>query len=198
MTKMNKLLGFYELKYNGLPSVDWKVFDENTTLDDETLWTIRSAVEVGDDINLPRLVGADSSRAEEFGRELLMKMPENSLVIYYPFFVAEKSGVMEVTPDKIVIEAVKDDLWNLVTYGKRDVTIIINSNNRKVIGNNGFLSDNEIDELLSYTKILKSKYRDYMLSGKSIFLEWSFAYKSGKDKSKIGNRSLVFYEIRTV
>lgn len=30
--------------------------------------------------------------------------------------------------NKIVIEAVKDDLWNLVTYSDRDVTIEVTEN----------------------------------------------------------------------
>lgn len=195
---MNKLLGFYELKDNGLPSVDWKEFGETTLLDHNLLWTIRSAVEVGNDLNLPRLVGADADSATKFGRELIKKLPQNSLVIYYPFFIAEKSGVMEISSSKIVIEAVKEDLWNLVTHGKRDVTIIINEDNRQVIDDKEFLDNGEIDELLSYTKMLKNKYRDFLLSGKSVFLEWSFAFRSDKEKQKVGDRMLVFYEIRTV
>ena len=37
-----------------------------------------------------------------------------------------------------MIEAVKDDLWNLVTYSDRDVTVIIESNDKRIIGNKNF------------------------------------------------------------
>lgn len=47
------------------------------------------------------------------------------MVVYYPYFVAQKSGTLNIHLDKIIIEAVKDDLWNLVTDQKLDVSLII-------------------------------------------------------------------------
>ncbi len=195
---MNKLLGFYELKSNGLPSVEWRKYTKDTVLDNNILWTIRSAVEKGDDLNLPRLIGATSEEAENFADELLLRLGENDLIIYYPYFIAEKSGVLEIALDKVVIEAVYEDLWNLVTDNNKDVTIIISGSEKNVIGKNNFFDDNELSKLLSYVSMLKNRYRDYLLEGKSIFLEWSFSYRCTVDKTKTGNKTLVFYEIRTV
>ena len=67
-------------------------------------------------------------------------------------------------------------------------------NNRE----SNFFDDNELSKLLSYVSMLKNRYRDYLYEGKSIFLEWSFSYRSTVDKNKIGDKTLVFYEIRTV
>lgn len=195
---MNKLLGFYELKSNGLPSVEWRKYNSGAELDNNILWTIRSAVEKGDDLNLPRLIGATSEEAKKFADNLLFKLGENDLIIYYPYFIAEKSGVLEIALDKIVIEAVYEDLWNLVTNNNKDVTIIISDNEKTIIGEDNFFDDNELAKLLSYVSMLKNRYRDYLFEGKSIFLEWSFSYKSTVDKNKIGDKTLVFYEIRTV
>ena len=195
---MNKLLGFYELKSNGLPSVEWRKYNSGAELDNNILWTIRSAVEKGDDLNLPRLIGATSEEAKKFADNLLFKLGENDLIIYYPYFIAEKSGVLEIALDKIVIEAVYEDLWNLVTNNNKDVTIIISDNEKTIIGEGNFFDDNELAKLLSYVSMLKNRYRDYLFEGKSIFLEWSFSYKSTVDKNKIGDKTLVFYEIRTV
>ena len=65
-------------------------------------------------------------------------MKKKGITIYYPYFIANKSGNLNVFSDKIVIEAVKDDLWNLVTYSDRDVTVIIESNDKRIIGNKNF------------------------------------------------------------
>lgn len=63
-------------------------------------------------------------RSKKFADQLLKEMNNNGIVIYYPYFIANKSGTLEVRSDKVIIEAVKDDLWNLVTYSEREVTII--------------------------------------------------------------------------
>ena len=119
---MNKLEGFFELNRVGLPSVPWKEYNKNVSLDEDILWTIRSAVLSGKDFNLPRKVGVHASEANAFAENLVNKLRDNGMVVYYPYFIAEKSGVMEVAADKVVIEAVKADLWNLVSYNDRDVT----------------------------------------------------------------------------
>ena len=63
-------------------------------------------------------------------------MQNRGIVTYYPYFIAEKSGTLEISNTRIVIEAVEGDLWRLVTEGERDVTIMIaesNLHSRKVI-----------------------------------------------------------------
>ena len=63
---MNKLQGFYRLRQGGLPAVPWQTFSPDTRLEEGILWTVRSAVERGDDQNLPRLVGAPAAEAAAF------------------------------------------------------------------------------------------------------------------------------------
>ena len=57
---MNKLLGFYELKDSVLPTIPWKEFNKEVKLDSNILWTVRSAVYRGEDLNLPRAVGVNA------------------------------------------------------------------------------------------------------------------------------------------
>ena len=71
---MNKLMGFYELQSMSLPSVQWKEYTGNEKLNPEVLWTVRSAVYRGDDLNLPRLVGVNSEDAMSFAESLLLKL----------------------------------------------------------------------------------------------------------------------------
>jgi hypothetical protein len=97
-----------------------------------------------------------------------------------------------------VIEAVKRDLWNFVTYGNKDVTIIISEDNIDYIGNNEFLSQDELELLKKYSNIIKRKYRDSISEGKSLILEWSFAYNTDINKVPVGDEYLVFYELRSL
>lgn len=195
---MNKLEGFQALRKSGLPTVPWKEYNKNVVLDHNILWTIRSAVAQGDDLNLPRRVGVTAQDAKEFADTLIASLSENDLVIYYPFFIAIKSGVIEVSRNRIVIEGVKDDLWNLVTNNNKDVTIIFENENIEFIGDSNFFNQQELLELIDYCNLVKKIFSQILNSGKSLFLEWSFACKSSLNKEIIGDTSLIFYEIRTV
>ncbi|MCL2249241.1 MAG: hypothetical protein FWC13_08215 [Oscillospiraceae bacterium] len=196
---MNKLEGFYELNKVGLPSVPWKKFANGITLDENVLWTVRSAVLVGDDMNLPRKVGVSAGEAKNFAENLINSLSDNGMVLYYPFFVAEKSGMIEVSINKVIIEAVRNDLWNLVTLNNRDVTVISDYNSvTELFGNEDFLESSEISELLKYSNRVKMKYKNLLIEGQSLFLEWSYSFCSDINKNPIGDRSLVFYEIRSV
>ena len=66
---MNKLMGFLEWKEMSLPSIPWKQYTGNEKLDEKYLWTIRSAVYRGEDLNLPRLVGEDAENATKFAED---------------------------------------------------------------------------------------------------------------------------------
>ena len=195
---MNKLDGFYELNRIGLPSVPWKKYDRGMSLDEDILWTIRCAVLSGDDLNLPRKIGVKADEAMIFADNLINKMKGLGFVLYYPYFIAEKSGVIEVSSSKIVIEAVKKDLWNLVSLHDRDVTVIVKENELTINGDEKFLDEAELAELIEYSNKVKKQFRDLMIVGKSIFLEWSYSFNSDINKNPVGSRRLVFFEIRSV
>lgn len=194
---MNKLQGFYELARIGIPTVPWKEFKDGTLLDQSILWTVRTAVMEGDDFHLPRAIGVTCADAFNKYHEFRKKLTVNDLIIYYPFFVAEKSGVIEISKNKIIIETCQEDLWNLVTKGIREATYFIENNGQVVIdGNKSFLTNDEINQLCYYPSFIRTRYKDYISEGKTIALEWSYAYKSDLNKNPIGERYLVFYELR--
>lgn len=195
---MNKLLGFYELRESALPAIQWREYSDETILDNKKLWTIRSAVYRGSDLNLPRKVGCSSTEGMKFALDLKRKMGDGGIVIYYPYFIAIKSGTLNVYQDRIVIEGVKEDLWNLVTYSNRDVTIIFNDGKINIDGDEFFFSKNEINELLGYVPKIRHMFREYLLEGKSVLIEWSYAHDCDLEKKEIGDPYLVFYEVRTI
>ena len=99
-------MGFFELKASSLPTIPWEIYTPEVNLDSEKLWTIRSAINRGNDLNLPRLVGKKASEAKPFADKLCRELEEKGIVIYYPYFIAHKSGTLNVYSDKIIIEAV--------------------------------------------------------------------------------------------
>jgi hypothetical protein len=191
-------MGFYELKDSGLPTVPWKQFDERTKLDENYLWTVRMAVYQGSDFNLPRIVGKKAGEACEAAAELYNKYKDNGVIVYYPYFIAEKSGTLQVSTSEIVIEAVDKDLWNLVTYNRKDVTIINNGKNLEIFGDEKFLKKTELNELDTYAEKVRLLFRNYIFAGKTLLLEWSYAYKTDVNSYPIGEKYLVFYEIKEI
>lgn len=195
---MNKLMGFYELQAANLPSIDWREYTGKEKLDDKLLWTVRTAIFSGNDLNLPRLVGAVAEEATKFANDLLLSLDKKGIVLFYPYFIAKKSGTLNIYKDSVIIEAVKDDLWNLVTYSDREVTIRHNGDGVIIDGNAKFLSDNEQDKLLFYVSRIRQLYRDELIAGESILIEWSLAFNCNLQKQAVGDEYLVFYEMRSV
>ena len=193
-------MGFYELKASSLPTIPWEIYTPDVKLDNTKLWTIRSAVNNGDDLNLPRLVGKSAMEAKQFADELYKQMEGKGIVIYYPYFIAHKSGTLNVFQDKVIIEAVEKDLWNLVTYQNVDVSINFDSEMRisSIFGNEKFLHDDEVNNLIIYVKKIKQMFRDDLLEGNSVLLEWSYASNYSVNNDDVSGQYLVFYEARTV
>lgn len=198
---MNKYMGFYELKDINLPTVPWKVFSEDSVLEEGLLWSVRVAVVNSADLNLPRAIGVAAEEAVKKGCEFLHTYREKGIVIYYPYFIAEKSGVLEVNSTRTVIEAVDKDLWNLVTCGCKNITAIFPNGTESGVevqyhGDESFLSNMETNELLGCASVLRGRFRSELSEGGSIFAEWSYAYSTDVRKEPIGERYLVFYELR--
>lgn len=159
-----------------------------------------AAIYRGNDLNLPRLVGENAEKAKKFADQLFLKMKEKGIVIYYPYFIAKKSGTLEVKQSQVIIEAVREDLWNMVTYSEREVTIIKDEllNTTESMGNDSFLTQEEQNGLYKYVSEIRKIFRDDLLEGHSALLEWSYAQSCNKDREPVGEEYLVFYEARTI
>jgi len=224
---MNKYMGFYELREISIPTVPWQLFTADTGLDSNLLWTVRVAVEGGNDLNLPRAVGVSAEEAVKKGRELLKEYSGKGIVIVYPYFIAQKSGMLDISSTRTVIEAVNKDLWNLVTYGSRNMTAVFpfgladegavqmvigrggssdscsksetsDMGGVQIFGDEAFLDTEEQKELLKYSAVLRGRFREKLSEGKSIFAEWSYAFRTDMEHEPIGDRYLVFYELRVL
>ncbi len=195
---MNKLLGFFELQRSGLPSIKWEIFEPSMHLDEQLLWTVRTAVLKGDDLNLPRKVGVTADAAYNFALEQYNKLQDQGMVIVYPYFIATKSGTLEVGSNLMTIEAVYSDLWNLVSENKKDITIHESKDNSFIVGNEKFFTPNELKVIKQNIPRIKHVFRDVLTSGKTVLFEWSFAFNTDVKKKAIGKEYLVIYEARTL
>ncbi len=222
---MNKYMGFYELKSLNIPTVPWKLFSTDTELDPQMLWTVRVATAAGNDLHLPRAVGVDAKEALIKGREFAEEFYNKGMVIYYPYFIAQKSGVLDMNSERTVIEAVDKDLWNLVTYGRKNVSVIVSADNFQSMdallrvhtdgsansssgacnslslcfsGDETFLLPGELKELLRYGSVIRGRFRDEINEGGSILAEWSYAFSTDISHRPVGDRYLVFYELRGI
>ncbi len=197
---MNKLEGFYQLQSLGIPAVSWRQFTGDKHLDPSLLWTIRVAVEHGDDMNLPRAVGVTAEAAFKAGLGLLNRYKDTGMVVYYPYFIALKSGTLELTADVTIIEAVKDDLWNLTTDGGRDITIVVDwrTRNMSFYGKKDFLKSDEIEQLMACSGRVRARLKDYINVQTSVLLEWSYAVNTDVRHLPICEPYLLFYECRTI
>ena len=134
-----------------------------------------------------------------YASKLTEKLGDNGLVVVYPYFIAEKSGTLKVELNRIIIETVKGDLWNFVSDGYKNATIIIqNDGEEDILGDEEFLSEVEKDEIVKWVPKIRGMFRDDIYSGESVLLEWSFASDSDSKGEKISDSYLVFYEARTV
>ncbi len=195
---MNKLMGFFELRELNIPTIDWKEYTHGTYLSSDILWTVRSAVTIGDDLNLPRKVGVTSDEAISFASGLKTKYGDTIMVIYYPFFIARASGTLQLFDDGYVIECVEKDLWNLVSESKCDMTIINRRSDIRKVVTKDILINGELEEILSVEKQVRINFKKELAYGESVLLEWSFACNCDKDRNTVGNSYLVFYECRTI
>ena len=197
---MNKLEGFFKLKETRLPTVNWVMFGAGDKLSPDFLWTVRCAKLSGADFSLPRKVGAKAEEAEKFAEKLYAKLGGNGIVITYPFFVAEMSGVIIADSEKCEIECVLGDLWNLVEGGAPDFSAVYDLKGNKVIRTLGDMriSENDEKELLNYAGVLRLNLREEIAEGKRAYAEWSYAFDCGADGSPTGSRHLIFYELRTI
>lgn len=140
---MNKLAGFYELRSSSLPAIEWEEYSEDTEFNENNLWTVRTAILSGNDISLPRAVGVTAEEAKKVAEKIRHTYGDNAMIIYYPFFVAEKSGTIMCSRDHAILEAVKDNLWELVTNGKLDLHAEFDEKTKK-FQDNGFFSEKNL------------------------------------------------------
>ena len=195
---MNKLAGMYELRKLNIPSVDWKLFQEDTVLSENRLWTIRTAVFQGADLHLPRLFGQNARDSMEFARKCLNEMNGRGIVIYYPYLHAVKSGVIQFGLSNTCLEVVSGDIKNLLDGGDPEASYYRKNTGWISERNADLYNREELEELFRYAEYCRRYFRNVLLESREIQMEFSYAYDVDTDHRKAGETRLVFFEVRGV
>lgn len=197
---MSKKLEINRLINSSIPTIEWKEYIPNTKFDEEYLWTIRIIPNEGSDTHLPKRVGCTASEAEYFAKQSYVAYRDIGKVIYYPYFIAKKSGILSVDNEGYSVEAVNGDLWSLVNSSKFVCTYKRDrkGNVLEYEGREDFLSDYEIKELHKQVDKIREEFR-WELSNNStkLVLEWSYIADCDRFRREIIGPYLVFYEVKT-
>jgi hypothetical protein len=121
-----------------------------------------------------------------------------SVVVEYPYFVSEICGNIKITLNRIFVEIVRYDIWNSYIDGKKDTIILTNDKFMRHIKKDDLLDETEIREILKEGKKLKTRYKKYLLDGKSIMLEWCYAIETDLLGNKKGDPYLALYDGRII
>lgn len=213
--KMNKLEGLKALNKCRIPAIKWQEFTGVEQIgegdpDEEKLWTVRVALKKGADLDLPKAIGVTVSEAQVFAEKMIQKLAEFSqkrglgdkasasgMVVYYPHFVAKKSGILKITADRVEIVAVKDDLWNLKDESKIMARATFTDTHSEYSNKREFLEKGEISQLLRCAKQVRHEYKAELMEGTEIILEWSFIPVPDPDKKRRDDQKLLFHGMRT-
>ena len=213
LSRINKMAGFYELRRLGLPTVPWQEATPETEFDEDSRWTVRTALldPSQNDQSLPRIINATKRDAETFVRANWHRYGMSALgdkigmFIFYPFFHADRSGTLLVDDEDVYIEAVEGDLWNLVDKGKVDYKVgcgvgMAQSYDFKSLLRNDFPAE-AIESFQKAIEVATHRFRGNIQEGDAVLFEWSLARRTDGAGDPVGDpdeAGLIFYEVRTV
>lgn len=192
---MNKYHGLLELKYLGLPCIEWYEYSEEIILNENCKWTVRVANRYGKDTSLPYKIGISAPDAYKIASSWIKKF---DFVIISEYFEAKISGNLLITYDNVVIEWVKGNSTDLTRKGVWEENIQLAY--REDITNKITLLDKTIfSKLIQYAICVRNKYLDILLDRMTVILEWSII---GWDESimeyNYKENEIIFYDLRMV
>ncbi|MEM2121336.1 MAG: hypothetical protein QXU20_01600 [Candidatus Woesearchaeota archaeon] len=193
---INKLSGFSLIEKLGIEHPDWKIVRAEisdsiiNSLKDDDIYTVRTAVESGDDFGLPRFVGLTGYSIKQRINDLLSEF-ENLKEVYliiYPYFKAEFSGNILIRfglKTTVIIESCEGSLWNLTENNIVDYKAILEFNDSFEI----VKQESDIpkwEELKNkVVKIVRELKK--LASEREIIIEWSF-----------NGEKFIFYELKSL
>lgn len=194
---MNKYLGLLELRRLPLPCIQWEEFKMGCHFSEDCLWTVRVANREGVDTSLPCKLGITSDEVVQYALRL---SSQYDLVIVSEYFFAHISGVLMVNFDELIIEWTYGDSHRLTRQGFVEENIHLRFPT-PAIGKSK-LDETIVKKLYQYANLIWYRYRDNLLSNKSVVLEWSLTAPANiKDSSKKYHYSagqIIFYDFRIV
>ena len=157
-------------------------------------WTVRSCL-VGayarNEFGLKRAVGISAdqvtSRLEEFN-QYYQNLNLRAVFIVYPYFSADKSGIIEIRDSEYIIEAVKGSQWKLTEEGAPSESWLYTGRPESVLNAQFQRQPNGNVEILEPEQLATLRSLIPHIHESKVLLEWTFTPEG----------DLFFYDMRPV
>lgn len=219
---MKILQNDYILKSLELPTMEWKQYFPDTEFAQNILWSIK-VEEIpsskSKEETLPKkkinflpfgnmlrdkekerqhgLIGVDAKTAKGFAnRHYKSISPTKQAMIYYPYYMVGKSGILDINSSRIVIEGTKGDISNLVKHNQIEVMMMFTKEDMNIHGDDHFFSKEQVLSLIDTARKVKRMTAEDLEFGKNIQLHFSYVYKTSTALQPEGELQLIFYQFK--
>ena len=195
---MYVLQNCYILDYLDLPTIPWKQCNERMFLDDSILWTVKNEPIFPGKEYIYGKLGITAKEAMNYIKAQYKTLDKHRMLLCYPYYTATKSGTIDMTYERIAIEAVEGKIENLKKKHRVDETLIFWEEDVEVFGDENFLSKDETLEIIDYCSKLKKRFAGELEYGKNILIYWSYVEETLRNMIPKDNQELVFHQIKVL
>ncbi len=195
---MYVLQNCYILDYLDLPTIPWMQCQTDTRLDDSILWTVKNEPFYGVKGYIYGKIGVTASEAMDYIKSQYETMERHRMLLCYPYFTASKSGTIDMTYERVAIEAVEGKIENLKKKHRVDETLLFREEDLEIFGEEEFLTRDETLEIIDYGCQLKKRFAGELEFGKNIIIYWSYVEETLRNMIPKGNPTLVFHQIKVL
>ncbi|MDO5520019.1 MAG: hypothetical protein Q4G58_05965 [bacterium] len=195
---MYVLQNSYILDYLDLPTIPWEQCYTTSTLDDSILWTVKNEPYGEKQGKIYGRIGITSNEAKAYISSEYKNLEHKRMLIYYPYYTATKSGTIDLSYDRIVIEAVEGKIENLKKKHRVNETIIFRDESIEIFGDEDYMTKEETLTLIDYAKQLKKRASTELEFGKNLIFYWSFVQETKRNMIPRDETRLLFHQIKVL
>lgn len=188
----------YILDCLDLPTIPWKPCQTTKMLDDSILWTVKNEPFYKEEGKICGCIGVTAKEAMNYILSEYKNIEKRRILIYYPYYTAVKSGTIDLSYDRLVIEAVEGKIENLKKKHRVDETMIFYDDDIEIFGEEHFLTNSETLSLIDYTKALRKRCSHEIEFGKNILFYWSIVQETRRNMIPKEEQTLLFHQIKVL
>ena len=188
----------YILDCLDLPTIPWEICQTTKILDDSILWTVKNEPYYHKEGMIYGRIGVNAKEAMSYIKSEMKTLEKGRLLIHYPYYTAVKSGTLDLSYDRLVIEAVEGKIENLKKKHRVNETIIFKEEDINIFGDEHFLTEEETLVLIDYTKQMKKRCMNEIEFGKNILLYWSIVQETKRNMIPKEEVKLLFHQIKVL
>lgn len=195
---MHVLQNCFILNHLDLPTIPWEVCNTTMTLNNHILWTVKNEPFRPEWGTIFGKIGITSKQVKEYVIKEYPQLEKRRLLICYPYYTAYKSGTIDLTYERSVIEGVEGKIENLKKKHRVDETMIFTQEDIEIFGNDTFLTQDETITLIDYCRDLRKRCMGELEFGKNILLYWSFVQETRTNMIPFDDKQLLFYQLKVL